>query len=1191
MSTARILIVEDELIVAQDLKNRLNLLGYALAGSASSAATAIAVAEELRPDLVLMDIRLEGNTDGIAAAERIHRDFRVPVVFLTAYSDDATLERAKLAEPFGYILKPFDDRELKTIIEMALYKARADEEICRLQRLYATLSQVNQTIVRARSPQELYPAIVRIAIEFGKFKAARLDNYDPQPRSLILLEQAGAEIASPSWSEPIAGVLPCWAPAVWEAARKGKTSLCQDALDEAKTEAQRELALRLGVRSFVATPFRFQGEINGLLSLAAGEPFFFQEAEVRLVEEIALDISFALDQFEAANRRRRAETTLQQRVEELATLNMLSRKVNTGLSLEQTSKAALAAMLDAVHPDLAFLFLLKGEQLVLQEVNPPRIPSLPSLFPEHFTGECLSRLTLRDKKPFYSLNMFTDPRCTCEECRQAGLRSFAALPLFNGGQIIGVIGLASVKERDFERQDRFLETLAGQIAAALANACLYDTVQHELSERRRAEAALRESRQFLADLIENSGAIVFVKDCEGHYQMVNRQWETVTGLSRQQVIGKTDATLFPDFEGRVFRQNDLEAMESGKPIEKEEVLSGPQGLRHFISIKFPLRDEAGRVNGVCGMATETTAYKKAEAIRRLDESRLETQLRLSHMTGASLDEIAAFALEEAVRLTQSEVGYVAFANEDETVLTMHAWSSEAMRQCRTKETPREFVVSQTGLWGESIRQRRAVLTNDYDASPSKKGTPEGHVQVRRHLGVPIFDGDRIVIVAGVANKSEPYGEAEIRQLTLLMNGMWQILKRQRAEQERQKLHAQLLQAQKMESVGRLAGGVAHDFNNMLQAILGNANLALQDLPPNSSLHDNLEEIRQSAERSAALTRQLLAFARKQTIAPKVLDLNETVAGMLKMLRRIIGENIDLAWLPGSNLWPVKMDPSQIDQILANLCVNARDAISNTGQVAISTENAVLDLAYAASLQDCAPGDYVMLAISDTGHGMNADQRSHLFEPFFTTKQVGKGTGLGLATVFGIVKQNAGAIDVYTEPDQGTTFKIYLPRTQAPAESTPPAASKILGGSEIILLVEDEKQILNLGLRILRQKGYTALAASTPEEAQKLAAEHAGPIHLLITDVVMPHMNGKELYAQLQAYHPNMQCLYMSGYTADVIASHGVLDEGVHFLQKPFSVELLTRRVREILNQREAGCDRAGMDPTEILDSRQRPESQ
>jgi signal transduction histidine kinase/CheY-like chemotaxis protein len=392
----------------------------------------------------------------------------------------------------------------------------------------------------------------------------------------------------------------------------------------------------------------------------------------------------------------------------------------------------------------------------------------------------------------------------------------------------------------------------------------------------------------------------------------------------------------------------------------------------------------------------------------------------------------------------------------------------------------------------------------------------------------------------------------------------EIAERQRTQEEKEKLQGQLAQAQKMESVGRLAGGVAHDFNNMLQAILGNAALALDDLPPGTPVRENLEEIQKSAQRSAELTRQLLAFARKQTIQPKILDLNDTVAGMLKMLRRLIGEDVNLAWLPGADLWAVRMDPSQIDQILANLCVNARDAIAGVGKVTIETGNVTLAAHGAQSPPDCVPGDYVLLAVSDNGRGMDAATRAHLFEPFFTTKELGKGTGLGLATVFGTVIQNQGLINVDSEPGQGTTFKIYLPRAKAEAvAAAQESARRSLRGTETVLLVEDEEQILNLGRRILQQYGYTVLALSTPQSALALAAQHAGPIHLLITDVVMPGMNGKELRDRLRSSHPQLKCLFMSGYTADVIADNGVLVDGVHFIQKPFTIESLVENVRSV----------------------------
>jgi two-component system, cell cycle sensor histidine kinase and response regulator CckA len=393
-----------------------------------------------------------------------------------------------------------------------------------------------------------------------------------------------------------------------------------------------------------------------------------------------------------------------------------------------------------------------------------------------------------------------------------------------------------------------------------------------------------------------------------------------------------------------------------------------------------------------------------------------------------------------------------------------------------------------------------------------------------------------------------------------------ITERVQAEKIQKDLESQLHQAQKMESIGRLAGGVAHDYNNMLSVILGYSELALEKIDSTDKLYEDLREIHKAGVRSADITRQLLAFARKQTIAPLVLDLNEVVEGMLKMLRRLIGEDIDLAWLPETGLWPVMMDSSQVDQILANLCVNARDAIDGTGRITIETGTATFDEAYCADHPGYVPGDYVLLAVSDDGCGMDRNTVAKIFEPFFTTKAVGQGTGLGLATVYGIVKQNNGFISVYSEPGKGTTFKIYLARhTNLALEfSREKPADVPVGHGEIILVVEDEASILKFAKRILEELGYTVLTAESPSQALRLAKERPVEIDLLITDMVMPEMNGKELSHQLRELCSELKTLFMSGYTADVIAHHGILDKGVNFIQKPFSTKDLAVKIHETL---------------------------
>jgi signal transduction histidine kinase/CheY-like chemotaxis protein len=398
-----------------------------------------------------------------------------------------------------------------------------------------------------------------------------------------------------------------------------------------------------------------------------------------------------------------------------------------------------------------------------------------------------------------------------------------------------------------------------------------------------------------------------------------------------------------------------------------------------------------------------------------------------------------------------------------------------------------------------------------------------------------------------------------------------ITEHKRAEEQREELESQLRQAQKMEAVGQLAGGVAHDFNNILTAIFGNVELAISELetflPDESRSLEGLRQIEQSAERAAALTRQLLAFSRRQVTQPELLDLNTTLSNLQKMLRRLITENVALKVINGKDLEYALADPGQIEQVIVNLSVNARDAMPEGGTLTIETANVTLDEAYAAHHPEANPGPHVMLAVSDTGHGIDPATRERIFEPFFTTKRLGEGTGLGLATVYGVVKQASGHIMVYSEVGRGTTFRIYLPVAQVAdmKRATPVAERPPPTGTETVLVCEDDPAVRDLTANMLHSAGYTVLSASGASQAVELAKAETRPIDLLITDVIMPDTNGKALSAILTSLRPDLRTLYVSGYTANVIAHHGVLDEGVAFLEKPFSRDKLLRRVRQVLD--------------------------
>lgn len=385
--------------------------------------------------------------------------------------------------------------------------------------------------------------------------------------------------------------------------------------------------------------------------------------------------------------------------------------------------------------------------------------------------------------------------------------------------------------------------------------------------------------------------------------------------------------------------------------------------------------------------------------------------------------------------------------------------------------------------------------------------------------------------------------------------------------EHKELEEQLLQSQKLEAVGRLAGGLAHDFNNLLTGIIGYSQLSLRRLEPDDPMRANLDEIRKAGERAASLTRQILAFSRKQVLQPRVLDLNSVIGEIERMLKRMIGEDIELRTAPQTDLGNVKADPGQMEQVIMNLVVNARDAMPSGGKITIETRNVYLDETYAKEHFAVTPGYYVMLALSDTGIGMEEEIRQHIFEPFFTTKELGKGTGLGLSTVYGIIKQSGGSIWVYSEPGKGTTFKIYLPRVEESAEEykRPVPSGDLSKGSETILLVEDDELVRKLARDVLETSGYRVLEAANGEAALAICEQNEDVIHLLLSDVVMPKLSGRDVANRLQSLHPEMRIVYMSGYANNAIVHHGVLDEGTWFIQKPFSPHELAQKVREVLD--------------------------
>jgi PAS domain S-box-containing protein len=661
----------------------------------------------------------------------------------------------------------------------------------------------------------------------------------------------------------------------------------------------------------------------------------------------------------------------------------------------------------------------------------------------------------------------------------------------------------------------------------------------DITERKEAEEALRESQEHLARIVESVPSGITIINREGQITFANPAAEAILRLTRSKIIERhyndadwrisaVDGSPFPDEELPFVR-----VMQTGQPVyDVQHAIEHPDGQRVMLSINAaPVKDASNQVVGMIAAITDITERKRAEA-------ELQRLTMAIEQTG------------EAILVTDPEgtIQYVNPAFEAVTGYTRREVIGQNPRLLKSGKQDEAFyrnlweTITGGRMWqGRFVNQRKdgTLYTEDATISPVKDASGR--------------------IVSFVAVKRD-------------------ITEHLRISQDQARLQEQLQQAQKMESIGRLAGGVAHDFNNMLSIILGYGDIVLQKLHPGDPLRDGVEEILKAGRRSADLTRQLLAFSRKQTLQPEILSLNEIVRNIEKMLRRLIGEDIALVLSLSEGLPRVKVDPGQIEQVIVNLAVNARDAMPLGGKLLIETSQTELDEAYAANHPSVAPGKYVMLAVTDRGCGMDKHVLAQIFDPFFTTKEKGKGTGLGLATVYGIIKQSGGNIWAYSEPGQGTTFKIYLPVTGEKAEALAKEAAQEepAGGSDRILVVEDEVSLRKLLEGFLSRSGYQVTSVANGGEALLLVEEKGLEFDLVITDVVMPGMSGSVLSERLRRKQPGLKVLFMSGYTDDAIAHHGVLDQGTPFIQKPFALHDFANKIREVLGSSPPPFRRGGV---------------
>jgi two-component system, cell cycle sensor histidine kinase and response regulator CckA len=1262
MTGKMVLIVEDEAIVAIDLQGRLREFGYSVPQPVAIGGEAIEKASLLKPDLILMDIKLAGEIDGIEAAKRIRSRIDIPIIFLTAYTQDTLLEKAEETMPYGYLIKPVKDRDLISTIEVALSKHGYDKKLRESEEQFKVMFEMASIGMAQSDPYT--GRWLRVNKRMTDITGYTSD----EMLGMCVQEITYPEDRELDWEDfqsVIRGDRPDYrrekryirkdGSLIW--VNENMTVIRDDTGQPTRTMATIE---DISERKMAENAIKDSEEKFSRIFRNSSNAIAF----TRYDDGMIFDVNDAWIKLMGYER----EKTLGRSALDLGLwLDPSDRETCFALLRKEYGLAGVEITLNTSSGPRTFLMgaeviELKGDKYVLWDflditerkktLQALKVSeeNLRSLFDNMTEGVALHELLVNDDgKPMdyriIEVNSRYEKILGIEKEDIQGKRATEAYhtpeaPYLETYATVVQTGIPRQFETYYQPFDKYLE-----ISAAPWGENGFAAIFTDITNRKNAEQALRETEEKFRLAFETSpDAININRLKDGLYIDVNEGFTSLTGFTKEDVVGKTSTEINiwnnPDERKELVQglmskgyYENLEAQFRRKDGSLTTALMSAriimlQGTQHIISITRDIserkraeddlrRSEArfrnyfelpiigiamtslekewidvnDRLCSILGYTREDLMQKKWDEITHPDDLDADVKQFNRMMAG----EIQGYSMEKrfirkngapvwtsmsirCVRLPGGEPDY--FVSVIQDISDRKQAEEELFKLAAAVDQAAECVVitDPDGLiqYVNPAFERITGYTKDevmgQNPSVLKSGVQDDTFY--QALWETISRGDVWSgrFVNRRKNGTQYHEEASISPIRDKYGKIVNFVGVKKDITKEVELEAQLLQSQKMEAVGQLAGGVAHDLNNLLTPILGYSEILLEALHNNDPRYKDISMIQQAAESAKTLTRQLLAFSRKQVLEMKPVGLSQVLLDFKKIVKRTIREDIDIRIQPNASAVLVRADVGQIEQIIMNLSVNAQDAMPTGGVLTLTTEEVTLDEHYLKANTDVSPGCYVMLAISDTGSGMDSELMEHIFEPFFTTKGVGKGTGLGLSTVYGIVKQHSGVINVDSKPGKGTTFRIYLPRIEGEYEAheEKPQRGKTLqegDGTETILIVEDNSLVRDLASNILTNRGYIVISAGDGKECLKILADYDAPIDLLLTDVIMPDMNGKELYERLSQARPDLPVIYMSGYTEDALAQHGVLEKGVTLIHKPFTKNTLIEKVREILDRK------------------------